>query len=260
MIPFRSVLLFAVLFSSGELPAQNSRAAAEWVDLYEPRADEEMPYRLMKPMGFDSAKRYPLIVSLHGGGGKGTDNRKQLKAWNESLAEERNRSNYPCYVLAPQATELWGEAHLKKIKELIAALPSVDMDRIYIMGHSMGGHGTNILIQLDPHYFAAAAPSAGTGLKETEDFIDPSLIKAIPIWAFHGDQDKVCPYHRDLELFAEMKRLGGNMKLTTWAGDGHGVAGKFIDGADNGSTRLSSDRCDPESDFMKWLFKQKRSR
>ena len=51
-----------------------------------------------------------------------------------------------------------------------------------------------------------------------------------------------------------MKRLGGNMKLTTWAGDAHGVGAKMISGGDNGSTRCSSDRCDDEPEMLKWLF------
>ncbi|MCP4610218.1 MAG: alpha/beta hydrolase fold domain-containing protein [Planctomycetes bacterium] len=247
-----------------EEPARNTQVAdrkisVNWVDLYEPHADDEMPYRLMKPMHFDSNKRYPVIVSLHGGGGRGTDNRKQLRGWNKLLAEEQRRSDYPCYVLAPQANRLWDAAHLKSIKAVVAALPSVDMDRIYIMGHSMGGHGTYILIQIDPGYFAAAAPSAGTGLPQTEEFIDASLIKDVPIWSFHGDNDKVCPFERDQKLFAEMKKSRGNMKLTTWAGDGHGVAEKMITGSDNGSTQLSSDRCDPEPALLEWLFKQKLS-
>ena len=71
-----------------------------------------MSYRLMKPKGNETSKRYPVIVSLHGGGGRGTDNRKQLKPWNEHLADEQNRRDYPGYVLAPQATELWGEEPL----------------------------------------------------------------------------------------------------------------------------------------------------
>ena len=121
----------------------------------------------------------------------------------------------------------------------------------------MGGHGSNILIQLAPKYFAAIAPSAGTGLKRTEEFIDPSKMKDVPIWAFHGDQDKVCPYDRNLELFHELKEMGGNMKLTTFEGDGHGIAGKMIPGANNGSTRMSGERCNPESDFLKWLFAQR---
>ena len=237
----------------------DATVSEDWVDLYEPHADDEMPYRLMKPLRFDSNKRYPVIVSLHGAGGRGTDNRKQLKGWNRLLAEEQRRTDYPCYVLAPQADRLWDAEHLRKIKDVVAALPSVDMNRIYILGHSMGGHGTYILIQIDTRYFAAAAPSAGSGLRSTEEFIDAAVIKDIPIWAFHGDNDKVCPYERDRKLFAEMEELKGNMKLTTWAGDGHGVAEKMITGADNGSTRLSSDRCDPEPEFLKWLFSHSRS-
>ena len=71
--------------------------------------------------------------------------------------------------------------HFMEIRYIIAELPSVDMKRIYILGHSMGGHGSYILIQLDPVYFAAAAPSAGSGLRRTEPFITASVIKDVPI-------------------------------------------------------------------------------
>jgi len=238
---------------------KDSKSPARWSNLYEPHANDKMPYRLMKPIRFDSNQGYPLIVSLHGGGGKGKDNTKQLKIWNRQLAEKQNRTDYPCYVLAPQADRLWDEVHLKEIKRIIATLPSVDMNRIYILGHSMGGHGSYILIQIDPGYFAAAAPSAGSGKRTTESFITASAIKDLPIWAFHGDNDRVCPIERDQKLFAQMKELGGNMKLTTWKGDGHAVSEKMITGSDNGTTQVSSRRCDPEPVFLKWLFAQKRT-
>lgn len=249
----------AILLAAGahaDAQAVRGGASDDWVGLYEPHADDEVPYRLMPPHGFDASGSYPVIVSLHGGGGRGTDNRKQLRGWNALLADESRRAKHPSYVLAPQSPRLWDAEHLAKIKAVIAELPAVDTDRIYLMGHSMGGHGSYILLQLDPGYFAAAAPSAGTGLTTTEEFIDPSLIKDVPIWAFHGDKDTVCPYDRALELFAEMERLQGNLKLTTWAGDGHGVATKMIVGGDNGSTRCSSDRCDDEADLLTWLFAQ----
>jgi predicted peptidase len=252
-----TVLLILAFVGSTTMAAEK-KPARDWIALYEPHTHSEMPYRLMKPIQFDADKQYPLIVSLHGGGGRGTDNQKQLRDWNRLLAEKKRRTQYPCYVLAPQANRLWDGKHLRDIKAIIKALPSVDMRRIYILGHSMGGHGTYILIQIDPTYFAAAAPSAGSGLTRTEEFITASVIADIPIWAFHGDRDKVCPYERDLRLFTEMKALEGNMKFTTWAGDGHGVSAKMITGADNGSTELSSDRCHPEPAFMKWLFGQRR--
>lgn len=242
------------------LLAGASANAQERLDsLYEPQVFEGMPCRVMKPLGFDAKQRYPVIVSLHGAGGRGTGNDKQLKDWNRQLAEEKRRKDFPCYVVAPQASGLWNAEHLNKIKSLIKTLPSVDMDRIYVMGHSMGGHGTYIFIRLDTDYFAAAAPSAGSGKKTTEEFIDPAKIKDIPIWAFHGDKDRVCPYEKEQKVFNEMKKLGGNMKLTTWAGDNHGVSGKMIPGADNAATEFSSDRCDQEPDFMTWLFSQSRS-
>jgi len=40
-------------------------------ELYKPSTYKEMPYRLMNPLDFDSKKKYPIIVSLHGAGGRG---------------------------------------------------------------------------------------------------------------------------------------------------------------------------------------------
>lgn len=250
-------ICFAASASLASAQAQEDSGAEAWAESYEPHPDEEMPYRLMRPIAFDDSKLYPVIVSLHGGAGRGTDNRRQLRVWTKLLAEEATRKQYPSYVLAPQSTGLWGAAHLEQIKPIVANLPGVDLDRVYLLGHSMGGHGSFILLQLDPGYFAAAAPSAGTGRGQDEEFIDASLIKDVPIWAFHGDGDTVAPYERAEKLFATMKRLGGNMKLTTWVGDAHSVAGKMITGGDNGSTKCASDRCDAEPEMLRWLFSHK---
>ncbi len=249
--------LLSIMFAQAQ--DENAAEGEDWVRLYEPHPDGEMLYRLMRPYEFDPGKRYPVIVSLHGGGGRGTDNRKQLRVWTRHLAQPEIRAKWPSYVLAPQTTELWDAADLERIKDLVASLDAVDTDRIYLLGHSMGGHGSFVLLQIDPAYFAAALPSAGTGRSQDDEFIDAAVIKDVPIWALHGDKDTVCPYEKAQELFAEMTRLGGNMKLTTWSGDGHGVGAKMIPGGENGTTRCSSDRCDPEPDPMEWLFSQSAS-
>lgn len=242
--------------------AASASAQERYDSLYQPQVVGGMPFRVMKPLGllaFDTQQSYPVIVSLHGAGGRGTGNDKQLRDWNRQLAEEQRRKDFPCYVVAPQAGSLWNAEHLNKIQALIKTLPSVNTDRIYVMGHSMGGHGTYIFIQLAPDYFAAAAPSAGSGKQSTRDFIDPAKIKDMPIWAFHGDKDHVCPFDKDHKVFREVKKLGGNMKFTTWTGDSHGVSHKTIPGAENGTTEFGSDRCDKEADFMTWMFSQSRS-
>lgn len=245
-------------FSDWVMWNARGQVVEDWVvELHEAHVYNKMPYRLMRPIRFDPTKRYPVIVSLHGGGGRGADNLRQLRHWNGVLAEHKRRTDYPAFIVAPQTTVMWNTTHLQNIMDIIKNLPLVDMNRIYILGHSMGGEGTYRIIQSNPEFFAAAAPSAGSGLAKGKDFIDSSIIKDIPIWAFHGDQDKVCPIERDQRVFSEMQSIGGNMKFTTWTGDGHGVATKMITGSDNGITQLSSDRCDPEQVFLKWLFKQR---
>ena len=245
------IIAFAILLGCSSATAQQ-----KLFDLYEPQVFQGLPVRVMKPIDFDADQKYPVILSLHGAGGVGTNNQKQLKDWNRQLAEPKRRKEFPCYVVAPQADSLWDQQDLERSQALIKTLPAVDMNRIYVMGHSMGGHGTYIFIQLAPDYFAAAAPSAGSGRPRTEDFIDPAKIKDIPIWAFHGDRDTVCPIAKDLAVFNELKRLKGNMKLTVLKGDRHNSSGKMIPGAANGVIQFTGDRCDREPDFMSWMFAQ----
>ena len=54
-----------------------------------------------------------------------------------------------------------------------------------------------------------------------------------------------------------MTKVGGNIKFTTWHGDANGgtVVLKMLTGANNGTTQMSSNQCDPEPVFLKWLFK-----
>lgn len=256
----KKILCCVLLFVATIQIIKAQGVEANVLEKYEPHVFLEMSYRLMKPVGFDKNKKYPLILSLHGAGGKGLDNIKQLRRWNEYLAKDEIREAYPCYVLAPQANNLWNNEDLSKIKLIIKDLESINMSRIYVLGHSMGGHGTYKFIQFDTNYFAAAAPSAGSGLATTEPFVDVSKIKHIPIWAFHGDKDPKCPFEKDLEIFNNMKKIGGNMKFTNWVGDKHGgpVALKMVTGANNGITQVSSDLCDKEPIFLKWLFNQKK--
>src|SRR6478672_9812107 len=50
-----------------------------------------LPYRLLKPDGYDKdgKDRYPLVIFLHGAVGRGTDNKKQLRAASRSSRRTR---------------------------------------------------------------------------------------------------------------------------------------------------------------------------
>ncbi len=102
--------------------------------------------------------------------------------------------------------------------ELIDALGlefSIDPDRIYITGLSMGGFGTWIAVSRYPDRFAAAVPICGGG--------DPTAIgqTSAKIWAFHGAADRAVPPKRSREMVEALHRAGGHPRYTEYPGVGH---------------------------------------
>jgi len=300
------VIIASFLFASSSSEAQirkNRKKAAvseRTLTLYEPGEFNGVKYRLMKPIDFDTTKTYPLILSLHGAGGKGSDNVRNLRNWNEYLADEALRRKHPCFVLAPQSTALWndptspfvdaldlraeaiaswpaawrsridryqqrltaapkGNLHtvLKLIDEKLSKQFLIDTNRIYCIGHSMGGLGTFTAVYQHPDRFAAAIPTAGG----FPPWRDASRIRDVPIWTFHGAADTVVPTDFTRYVFDKMKELNGNMKYTELRGVAHGanaIACKYSsDNAEEGYiTKYASGRPDKTSDIWDWLFKQ----
>ncbi len=309
-------ILFLLIAAFSSAVAQNRRGpkpavSPETLALYEPGEFKGVKYRLMKPIDFDANKTYPLILSLHGAGGKGSSNIKNLRNWNEWLADEELRRKYPCFVLAPQSPGSWFDPSAKhgllpepgtiKIDDLpegmrkfgqrtldlaaeVAKNPNdprlkkgvlgivleyidtrlskqykIDADRVYCLGHSMGGAGTFTAVYQHPDRFAAAIPSAGLFFP----WLDASRMKDVPLWIFHGKDDKVVDYVGSRHPFDRLQKLGANAKLTTVTGVGHGsnrLAFNYTgDDPDKGYvTEYASNRPDKTENVWDWLFRQKR--
>lgn len=194
-----------------------------------------MPYRLFVPANYDKNKRYPLVLWLHGGGGRGSDNLKQIidgnavgaSFWISAAVQER----WPSFVLAPQCPvgRTWSTSDEKVIStaELLAVLEiieqlatefSLDRNRYYVAGQSMGGFGSWSLIEERPGFFAAAVPLCGGGDREKA-----KAISATAIWAFHGEADEAVPVRRSREMIEAVKMAGGDPKYTEYKGVGHTV-------------------------------------
>ena len=77
-----------------------------------------------------------------------------------------------------------------------------------------------------PNTFAAAAPLSGGG-----DTSTASIIKDIPIWAYHGVADTTVPVSDTDEMFDAIEAAGGNMEYTRLDGVGHGGWSNFYDGS-----------------------------
>src|ERR1051326_7165353 len=75
--------------------------------VYKGSQGRTMPYRLYVPQKDDKQKPYPLVLYLHGGGGRGDDNRKQIEGGNGYLIDlftsNETQQHYPSFVLATQS-------------------------------------------------------------------------------------------------------------------------------------------------------------
>jgi predicted peptidase len=208
-----------------------------------------MPYRLFTPPRLEPGRRYPLVGFLHGSGGGGTDNVKQLQGANVfgglvwTLPE--NQFRHPAFVLAPQSDVNWActlfdpknppktlaeirfcppealgigaRLALEIIDALVRAQP-IDPGRIYVTGHSMGGAGAWHMIAHRPRFFAAAVPVCGHPLPATA-----AAVKDVPIWNFHGEADEVEPVVTSRVMIDAIRKAGGKPRHTEYAGVGHNV-------------------------------------
>jgi len=212
-----------------------------------------LPYRLYVP-GERSRGPLPAIVYLHGAAGGGTDNLKQITGGNtlgtHVWTTKEMQARYPAFVIAPQAPvgERWSTTtpqlapYASLVLELLTNLSkefSIDADRVYLIGQSLGGFGTWDLISKRPELFAAAVPLCGAG--------EPARAAAarnVPIWAFHGAMDQTVPVVRSREMVAALRAAGSAVKYTEYADVGHNVW-----------TVAFSERELPD-----WLFAQRRGR
>jgi len=184
-----------------------------------------VPYRFFKPKQ-TSGKKYPLVIFLHGAGGRGKDNKKQLDdqivgpcRW--ALPESQAKN--PCFVLAPQSGGRWAwsekpAAVVKKLIDKTAGDFPIDTSRIYLTGLSMGGYGTWRMLASYPDFFAAAMPVCGKG----DTTAAGKIVKGkTPIWAFHGARDSVVKPEGSRSMVAAIEKAGGQVKYTEYPDVGH---------------------------------------
>ncbi len=214
------VLLFLLLYMS-QLFAQSDIVA-----LFEERShtfnETTLPYRLFVPENYDTTKSYPLVLALHGSGERGTDNRHiRSSRLATSWADPVNQAKYPCIVFAPQCPQgrQWAygfgaeqgpeSATTMDILDSLIREFSVDENRIYVTGLSMGGYGTWDLLQRFPDRFAAGIPmSAGGNPESAETFAET------PIWNFHGKVDDVVSVSLSRNTISAMEETGSTVVYT----------------------------------------------
>jgi len=223
-----------------------------------------IPYRLFVPPEIEPGKKYPLVVFLHGAGERGTDNYVQLAAYRGAVvwAEPRVQVRHPCFVLAPQCppesswTKIFDGDIFAPTRELLTVVKviesllkdySIDEERIYLTGLSMGGFGTFALVAEYPDLFAAAVPICGGG--------DPAKVesmKKVPMWVFHAEDDGVVSVSYSREIVKRLVRSGGCVRYTEYE---KGFMEKL--GFDPHASWIPAYE---REDLVEWLFQQRKGR
>ena len=208
----------------------------------------ELGYLLYLPPGYDAkaAKKWPLILFLHGSGERGTNlplvavhgppklvKRNPPVPKNESDEGRKGREaatkllteNF--IIVSPQCPVggRWEAEALLALLDSVIASHKVDTGRVYLTGLSMGGYGSWALLSKSPERFAAVAPICGGG--ERIDILVASrtkadALKSLPVWAFHGGKDTGVPLAESERMVDALKKAGvKDVQLTVYPEAGH---------------------------------------
>ena len=220
------------------------------------------PYSIYVPHDYDSSKRWPVILFLHGSGERGNDGLRSTQI-GAAAAIRANPDRVPAIVVFPQApleTRWLGEPADAAMAALDAAIAEFhgDRDSVYLTGLSMGGYGTYHLALAHPNTFAALVIVCGgllphattTAVQQsplTMGATDPyaftaHAIRNVPIWICHGDADPVIPVDESRRMVELLRAEGAEVHYNEYPGVGHNAW----------------DRAYGDAEMWRWLLTQRR--
>ena len=216
---------------------------------------------ILKPPGFDAARKYPLIVEIHGGPntqyGYGFFHEMQMLAaagYVVLYTNPRGSIGYGRdFALAVRGA--WG---VKDSLDILAGVDAllqkgyIDEQRVGVIGGSYGGFMTNWLVGHSDRFKVAVTDrsvvnrysffgSSDIGWDfadddlETTPWDDPELylrmspisyVKQMhtPLLIIHSESDLRCSIEQAEELFAALKYLGREVLFVRFEGQSHGLS------------------------------------
>ncbi|HKA52781.1 MAG TPA: PHB depolymerase family esterase [Candidatus Binatia bacterium] len=169
-----------------ETPAAGGEAATGV--MHRPATDAHGEYSLYVPENYDAARRWPLIIALHGGHGRGDD---YLLTW---LRPAKSKGYV---VLSPKSLDRTWSIHqpgidIRSILSIVEELfdeYAIDTGRLFATGLSDGGTFSYAIGLSCPRLFAGIAPIAGV----LGPWAVPEESKQLPMFIVHGAKDFIFP-------------------------------------------------------------------
>jgi dipeptidyl-peptidase-4 len=225
---------------------------------------EVLNYEILKPVGFDPAKKYPAIVSVYGGPHAQTVSRSWQKVGERPYLEDgyvifkldnrgsSNRSAKFKRALDRRMGTVEVEDQLAGAK-FLAGLAYVDADKLGVMGWSYGGFMTLMLLTAPDTPFkagAAGAPPTEWGLYDThytEQFMGKpdenkegyansdalnrlKNLKPGSLLLLHGMADDNVIFENSTRLIAAMQKNAIPFEMMLYPGERHSAPGSKTKG------------------------------
>jgi len=217
------------------------------------------------PPGFDPAKKYPLVVTLHGGPaynwgiGSHTGNWSQLFASNGYLVflpNFRGSSGSGMDWMMANVRN-WGRGPMSDVMTGVDHLIEkgwVDKDRLFLQGGSYGGYLTFWIITQTQRFKAAFAragianlateyaltdePTFSLGYFQKSPYEDPEIYKQdspltfasqvkTPLLIVHGERDLRVPISQAYEFYSALKHYGSPVEMVVYPREPHGI-GEYV--------------------------------
>ena len=175
---------------------------------------EEGGYILVGPMGYNERGWYGMPFRRP----EGKTPPKRAQTGNNAAPKPKgsmfSNPNDP-----PNLQEL-SEKDVMNVLDIVRREYNVDENRIYLMGHSMGGAGTLYLGTKYPSTWAALAPIAPAAFGIEPDRLEK--IKNMPVLFVHGGADELVPVDISRRWAQKAKELGMTYEFNEMEGLGHG--------------------------------------
>ena len=203
--------------------------------------DGSLQYYAVNPASSESNEPRALFLSVHGASVEAINQAQAYhhKSWGHIVAPT-NRRPYG------YDWENWGRIDAIEVLNIAKEKYNIDPEKVYLTGHSMGGHGTWYLGVTYPDKWAAIGPSAGwnsfwtyggSRLMEqanpTEKLyyrsMSPSntfglvenLRNNTGVYIIHGKDDKVVPVDQAYQMMDTLDKHGINYRFHEEPGAGH---------------------------------------
>jgi poly(3-hydroxybutyrate) depolymerase len=210
--------LFATIIASAEATPQQQAAVQR---TFESRGVQRTYYRFV-PEEIAADQPIPLLIVLHGSGGRGSN---IIQPWLALAAEKQ------FMVAAPDSTNImfWqlrddSPVVFRDMVLTIAREHAIDTRRIYLFGQSGGAVYALTLATLESEFFAATAIHAGAWRDRKEFDALRFAKRKIPIAIYVGNRDQYFPVKAVKQTEAALQRAGHPVQVTIMPKHDHDYA------------------------------------